>query len=354
MRFSSAAYQDDINNICLFDLPWDQLKGKRILFSGATGLIGTCFVDVIMCRNLQYNSETEIYAFGRNEATAQKRFADYWNDPNFHFICHDINLPLPLDTSFDYIIHGASNASPRAYTEDPVGTITSNVFGTYHLLEYMVNHCPDARFELLSSVEIYGENRGDTEAFSENYSGYLDCNTLRAGYCEAKRVSESLCQAYIEKYHLSAVISRLCRCYGPTMQNSDNKALAQFIQSAVKHKDIVLKSNGTQVFSYCYMADAVSGILSVLLKGECGQAYNISGAAPYLPLKELAVTVAECAGTNILFGLPEKNEAKGYSKATKAILDISKIKRLGWHPQTELRDGIKKTIAILTNESDKG
>ncbi len=98
-----------------------------------------------------------------------------------------------------------------------------------------------AEFFFFQLSKIYGENRGDVEKFTEDYCGYIDCNTLRAGYPEGKRVSESLCQAYSAKHHLDIVIPRLCRTFGPTMLLSDSKASSQFILNTVHGEDIVLK-----------------------------------------------------------------------------------------------------------------
>lgn len=133
-----------------------------------------------------------------------------------------------------------------------------------------------SRFVFASSNEIYGENRGDVEFFDENYCGYINSNTLRAGYPESKRCGEALCQAYIAKKNLDVVIARLTRSYGPTMLLSDTKAISQFIKKALAKEDIVLKSAGNQFYSFLFVADSVSGLLTVMLKGEIGEVYNIA------------------------------------------------------------------------------
>ena len=146
-----------------------------------------------------------------------------------------------MPAKIDYVIHAASNTHPVAYASDPIGTITANVFGTQYLLDY-AKEADCKRFVFLSSVEIYGENRGDTDKFTEDYLGYIDCNTMRAGYPESKRTGEALCQAYRKQMEMDVVIPRLSRVYGPTMLMSDTKALSQFILKSVKQEDIVLKS----------------------------------------------------------------------------------------------------------------
>ena len=199
---------------------------------------------------------------------------------------------------------------------------------------------------LLSSVEIYGENRTG-QPFTETDMGYIDCNTLRAGYPEGKRVAEALCQAYRSAYGIQSVTMRLCRVYGPTVLSTDSKALSQFIQNAVHRENIVLKSEGTQFFSYIYAADAVSAILTGLLQGEDGQAYNVADAQSDITLKDLAAILAQAAGTEVVFALPDAVEKAGFSKATTAILDSSKLKALGWRPLQTMQSGLQRTLSIL-------
>ncbi len=255
-------------------------------------------------------------------------------------------MPLPTEIGkIDYAIHAASNTHPIAYSTDPIGTITTNIFGTYYLLEYLKSQ--KTRILFVSSVEIYGENRGDIESFSEKDFGYIDCNTMRAGYPESKRLSESLCQSYIEKYKMEIIIARLCRVFGPTMLESDSKALSQFIKKAVKGEDIVIKSEGKQFYSYIYVFDAVSALLTIVLKGQMGEAYNVSDDNFNITLKDLSEKIATSVGKKVIFELPDKKEQKGYSTASKAILDSTKLKKLGWNAFFSLKESVAETITIL-------
>lgn len=190
---------------------------------------------------------------------------------------------LLLDKPMAYVVPDMEEYSKRRgfafdpptdymlYATDPIGTITTNLIGAQNMLEFSAQHNA-VRFLLASSNEMYGENRGDVEFYDEDYCGYINCNTLRAGYPESKRCSEALCQAYKQQKGLDVVIARLTRSYGPTMNMSDTKAVSQFIKRGVAGEDIILKSEGTQYFSYTYMSDAVSGLLWVLLTGENGEA----------------------------------------------------------------------------------
>lgn len=328
---------------------WERLEGKTLFLSGASGMIGSLLVDAIMLYNKRLPPERRcgIIAAGRNRAAAEERFGQWIDMEEFTFLEHDISMPLPpFDSGVDYLIHAASTTHPLAYSSEPVNTVLANVLGAHHMLDLAARK-PDSRFLLLSSVEIYGKNRGDTTYFREDYCGYLDCNTLRAGYPEGKRASEALCQAYIQQYGVDAVILRLPRSYGPTMRMSDSKAIAQFIKKGVAREDIVLKSEGNQLYSYAHVSDAAQGILWALFCGKTGQAYNLSDSKSDTTLKALAELVAQYAGTKVVFDLPDETERAGYSTATKALLDPSKLKALGWAPGYDIQTGIRETIDIL-------
>ena len=345
-------YQDDLEYCISYSaIEWDKLANKTILITGATGTIGRFLIDAIMLRNKIYSSNIFIIAVSRTEKTARICFSDYFKNSQFRYVSHNINMPLTDIGNVDYIIHAASNTHPVAYATDPIGTITTNVFGTYHVLNYGKNHNV-TRIMLLSTVEIYGENKSNSERFREQDCGYIDCATLRAGYPESKRVSESLCFAFQEKYVLDIVISRLCRVYGPTITNSDSKALSQFIHNGTNNEDIVLKSKGTQVFSYCYIADAVTALLVILLNGKSGEVYNIADPASEISLKGLAKLIADFSKKKVIFELPNQEEVKGFSKATKALLDSSKLAALNWLARDTIKSGIMKTIEILKNQGD--
>lgn len=313
-------------------------------------MIGSCLVDAIMLRNRDFGLGCSVFSLTRNLARAKARFEGWGDSPLLHFIEADVNatVPFPEGQSCDYVLHLASNTHPVAYATDPIGTITTNILGTKNMLNLAVKTSAK-RFLFASSNEIYGENRGDQEFFDEAYLGYIDCNTLRAGYPESKRCGEALCQAYRRQSGLDSVIARLTRSFGPTLQASDTKALSQFLRNALSGENIVLKSAGNQYYSYTYVADAVSGLLTVLLKGTSGEAYNIADESCDIRLKDLAGLIAEQAGTQVVFDLPDSVESAGFSKATKARLDGSKVKGLGWGPMYDLADAIDRTLRVKRN-----
>lgn len=346
--FENSLYKEDLAYIASLDLPWNKLRDSSMLISGGTGLLGSFIVDAIMNLNEIRHLNCHIYAIGRNKERAQARFPYLQDSDLFTFVAADINKSLPnnICEKIDYVVHLASNTHPVDYATKPIETILTNIIGTMNMLNFAVSHNAK-RFAFASSNEIYGENRGDKEFFDESYCGYIDCNTMRAGYPESKRCGEALCQAYIAQHKLDVVIPRFTRSYGSTLLQSDTKALSQFVRKALAGEDIVLKSKGTQFYSYTYVADAVAGFFTVLLNGKCGEAYNIADEASDITLRDLASIIAESVGKKVVFEIPDSVESAGYSKATKARLDAAKLKSMGWTANYNMKSGLKRTIEML-------
>lgn len=347
--FEHPLYQQDVELVAESPVPWEKLRYSNMVISGARGLLGSFLIDVLMYKNQHDALNCHIYALGRSEQKMAERFAYAYPSDYLTFIPYDVNEPLFNDdiAAVDYVLHLASNTHPVAYATDPIGTIATNIIGLKHMLDLAVAH-QAKRFAFASSNEIYGENRGDVEQFDEDYCGYIDCNTLRAGYPESKRCGEALCQAYHSQKGLDVVIPRFTRSYGPTLQKSDTKAMSQFLRNALHHEDIILKSQGTQYYSYTYVVDAISGLLTVLLSGSSGEAYNIADEGSDIHLRDLAKTIAEFAGQKVIFDLPDAVEAAGYSKASKARLNSKKLQALGWHARFDIQEGIEHTMKICS------
>ncbi len=352
MYIKHKIYAEDINSIANENLSWEKLAGKNLLLTGASGLIGTVLVDALMKKNRADNLNVKIFAAGRNQKFANERFEDYLGDKNFEFIKLNVNEPINFDSPVDFIIHAASNTHPYQYATDPVGTMTTNLLGTYNLLEFGLAKNIE-RFVFTSSVEVYGKALNSEDIFDEKYCGYIDCNTTRAGYPESKRAGEALCQAYISQHKMDIVIPRLSRLYGATMRLDDSKAMSEFIMNGVRGEDIVLKSQGVPRFSYCCATDAVRGILYCLLEGKCGEAYNVADSSEILSLREIAEYISGLSGKKVVFEIPSEMQAKGFSKSVNGIMTNAKLRELGWTPKDDTRSGVKKTIEILKSILNK-
>lgn len=341
-------YLEDVSKVAEFDIDWGKLKNKSVFLTGGRGLLGSFLVDVFMYRNLKYNLNCKVILAGRNISKLEERFSSYLGENNLSFVEMDINQvqDIAISENIDYILHLASNTHPVSYATDPIGTIMTNVLGLDKMLSLSAKN-KGSRFIFSSSNEIYGENRRDVELFDEKYCGYIDSNTLRAGYPESKRCGESLCQAYITQKNVDAVICRFTRSYGPTMLESDTKAISQFLKKGIEGEDIVLKSEGNQYYSYTYMGDAILGLLHILFYGKTGEAYNVADIESDIRLKDLAGIIAKECGKKVVIELPDEVEQKGYSKATIARLDGSKLKQLGWNPLYNINTGIKRTLDIM-------
>ena len=334
-----SKFLSDIQRIYDFPLPWEQLSGTNILITGATGLIGSCLVDVLMHHPQR---DYHVYAAGRNEERAKIRFQDYQDDSSFHFLKYDVMEPLKSDVPFHYIIHAASNGSPNFFANHPVEVMKANLFGVTNLMEYGMGH-DMRRFLYVSSGEVYGECVDDV--FTEKSSGYVDCANPRACYPSSKRAAETLCVSYAKEYGADVVIARPCHTYGPFFTESDNRAYAQFIRNVQQGQDIVLKSLGNQLRSWCYVVDCANALLHILLKGASSEAYNIADETSHLTIRQLAELIAKIGGRKVVMDLDE-HLMKTNNIISHALFDTSKLKSLGWHPIADVEHNMRVTVEM--------
>lgn len=316
----------------------EKLQGKNILVTGATGLIGSAFVEFLLdMKNLHCN----VYATGRNRERAKRKFCRYTNDPRFHFLEYDVLAPIGYDLVFHYIIHAASNASPNFFAEQPVEVMLSNIIGVRNLLDYGIRHGME-RFLYISSGEVYGE--GDGRVFTEDYQGFIDICSPRSCYPSSKRAAETLCASYGREYCIDYVIARPSHTYGPGFTEQDNRVYAQFIRNVLRGEDIIMKSTGSQYRSWCYVEDCSSALLYILMEGRNGEAYNIADSSSNITIRELAEMIAEIGGRKVVMQLPSDAEKAGYNTVTKSVFSTRKLEALGWSVTGTMHEKMKKTI----------
>lgn len=315
------------------------LRDKTVLITGASGMLGSCLVDL-----LRQDGRCRVIAMGRDGAYAEERFGP--SDECFTFHQGDVCAPINLCETVDYIIHAASNADPVRMAKYPADTLLANVQGTKNLLDYGLSHGMK-RFLFVSSGEVYGQPNADMDDFTEEYCGPLDLSDPRSCYPAGKRAAEVLCQSYISQYGADAVIVRPCHLFGPTMTRRDSRAVSEFLRSAADGRDIVLKSAGTLERSHCYVIDAVSGLLTVLLKGTRGAAYNIADRRYQMRIRDFAEQAAKAGGCEVRYEAPSESERAGYSKAGRMVLDAGRLRALGWRASYDIGAGIRETIDIL-------
>ena len=302
MNKGHRLYREDISNI-LSVKGVDELRGKSFLVTGATGMVGVMLIDALMALG-----DVKVIAVGRSKDKAKERLGEYFDNTNFEFLEHDVCAPFPKDIIVDYIIPMASNTHPLAYSKYPVETMMINLKGAEHALN--LAESTGATVIYTSTNEVYGNAVSD-EVFDEDSNGKLNLGNARACYNESKRSAEAMCQSYKTERGVKVKIVRLCRIFGPTMLMTDTKASSQFIQKAVVGEDIVLKSNGMQFFSYIYVADAVMGLITVLLNGEYGMAYNVSSERTNVHLRDFARLCAEYNGKSVVYDIPDATEQAG-------------------------------------------
>lgn len=294
---------------------------KNILVTGASGLIGSSLVA-----RLRNTGKYNVFAGTRD-----------W--------C-DVTKPIEGDTTFHYIIHAASNAAPKAFSETPVEVMKSNLLGVMNLLDYGIKHGME-RFLFISTGEVYGE--GDGREFTEDYQGFVDINSPRSCYPSSKRAAETLCAAYAKEYGIDYVIARPCHVYGPHFTNNDNRVYAQFIRNVLNNEDIIMKSTGSQMRSWCYVEDCVDALMLILEKGINGEAYNIADNSSNISIKQLAEMIADIGGRKVLMQLPDDAEKAGYNVVTQSIFSTAKLEALGWCITGTMREKMEKTIALATS-----
>lgn len=326
---------DDIINIDFIN--WDFLRNKTVLVTGATGLIGSQLVMSLLNANAEKNLDLKVIAVVRNKQKAEKIFK-YADDKSLEFIVQDILKPFNIESTVDYIVHGASMTGSKDFVDYPVETIKTAIQGTENILELAKEKSIDGMV-YLSSLEVYGVVDFSIDKVTEDMFGTIDPMSVRSSYSEGKRMVECLCSSYASEYKIPIKVARLCQTFGAGVNYSDNRVFAQFARSIIEGKDIVLKTDGSTERNYCYIRDAIAGILTLLLNGESGQAYNIANKDTLISIRGMAEMLIEKypeSGSKLVFDIAEDATKLGYNPKVKMNLDTQKIEKLGWKAEVGL------------------
>ncbi|MBH0116130.1 NAD-dependent epimerase/dehydratase family protein [Salinibacterium sp. NG253] len=348
MMAGSSSYWDDLRTALACVPDASKLHGTRILVTGATGVVCSSIVDILLFMNREHGANITVFVAGRSEQAAAERFDAFAaGDAGVIFVPYDATSSegVALASDIDYIIHGASNANPTLYLDRPVETMLANILGLSTMFD--LARAKSAKKVLyISSSEVYGQREG-THPYAENDFGYLDILNERAGYPSSKRAGESLCVAYGMEYGIESVIVRPGHIYGPSVRSSDNRASAEFTRKAVAGNDVVLRSKGNQLRSYCYSLDCASAILTVLLHGERANAYNISNPQSICTISDIAEVIAEAGGVEVLYDTSAEAGPNVPSLMQNSSLASDKLEALGWKPAFDLERGVGRMMSVL-------
>ncbi len=341
--------QEDIERITASPLvDWEALRGKNVLVTGATGLIGGALALALINASVEKQLGLTVYASVRNKEKAEK-FFKYADEKLLKLVVGDITEPVELSDDIDYIIHGASATSSKYFVEHPVETIMTALKGTENVLEFAKSKKVSGMV-YLSSLEVYGVVDFSIKSVDEKTFGSIDPMSVRSSYSEGKRMVETLCTSYAAEYGLNIKAARLCQSFGAGVPYNDGRVFAQFARSIIEGKDIILKTDGSTERNYCYLSDAVTGILTVLLKGEKGQAYNIANKDTLISIKNMAQLLIDKypeSGTKLVFDIAEDAEKLGYNPKVIMNLDTHKAEALGWRAEVGLEEMFDRLIKSM-------
>lgn len=347
MWIYNETHLEDLNNLIKDkNIPWAELDGKTILITGATGLIGQNIVNALLYYGILVKNPPKVMALVRNIEKANLIFAQQLKDCGkcLEFVMGDITERVEINQKVDYIIHGASQTVSSAFIEKPVETIDIAINGTKNMLELARQHNVKS-FVYLSSMEVYGYPQKG-EKVTEDKIGALSPLVVRNSYPLSKQICESLCCAYKSEHMVPVKIARLTQTFGPGVEYTDKRVFAEFARCVIEKRDIVLKTKGETERSYLYTMDAVSAILTIMLKGVGGQAYSVANEDTYCSIAEMAATVAKLGDINVMFDIQDTNNL-GYANTLYMDLDTSLLKSLGWKATIGLSTMYLKMIKSL-------
>ncbi|MDO5103921.1 MAG: NAD-dependent epimerase/dehydratase family protein [Lautropia sp.] len=270
---------------------------------------------------------------------------------------HDVTHPIPADLPpANFIIHAASIASPMYYRKYPLETIDANVNGLRLMLDYAAERNqkePGSMkgFLFFSTSEIYGDPTPDAIPTPETYRGLVSCTGPRACYDESKRVGETLCVLYAQNKGVPVSQARPFNNYGPGLKITDGRVLPDFARDVLAGRDIVMLSDGSPTRTFCYITDALSGYLRVLVNGRRGEPYNIGIETPEITMRELAEKVRKLANElwgyegKVIHKLSDEGEVYLADNPNRRCPIITKARtELGYAPEVDVDTGLRRIL----------
>lgn len=347
MKIKKNVLEEDFEAVCQADfIDWEKLKGQTILVTGGTGLIGSTLIKSLLAANDRNGLKLKIFALVRNLEKAEYLLGKE-NDV-LHFVQGTVEDLPAIFTSLDYIVHGASPTASLFFVQHPVETIQIAVKGTENLL-CLAREKNVKGLVYLSSMEVYGAPQFDT-LIPESQGCTLDSMTVRSCYPIAKRLCENLCASFYQEYNVPAKVIRLAQTFGPGVLRDDKRVFAEFARDAMDGKDIILQTAGTSKREYLYTSDAVTAILTVLLDGASGEAYNAGNPETYCSIVEMAQLVSKQIARDkiqVQFVHNTANENTKFSPSHHLHLSVSKLKELGWRPTKGLKEMYLRMITQM-------
>ena len=337
--------EEDLNFITSQNINQERLRNKTFFITGATGFLPAYIIRTLLFFNDRYDLQLKVKGLARNELRAKEKYQVELKRKDFSLLYQDVCEPVNLNEKTDFIIHAASQASPKYYGRDPVGTLNANVLGTNNLLRLAKKNSVES-FLFFSTSEVYGEVREDQIPTREDDYGSLDPMNVRSCYGESKRLGETMCVSWKHQFGIPVKIVRPFHTYGPGMDLNDGRVYADFISDMVKGRNIEMKSDGKAMRAFCYISDATVAFLKVLLDGKEGEAYNAGNPEQEISILDLANKLAGMFPEKNLKVIEQKKPDAGYlhSKVSRICPDITKISALGWKPVTSIETGFRKTI----------
>ena len=324
-----------IQNIC------QEMSGKTVLITGARGFLGRYFIEIFKQLNSKHlTSPVHVIALD-NLITSGKYAEQSIDDSNIQFIEHDVTKPFSFDKEIHYVIHAAGIASPQYYQKYPLETLDVAITGTKNMLQLAKQK--NAKFTFFSSSEIYGNPDMQNIPTKEEYWGNVSSLGPRACYDESKRVGETLCYIFNQQFGVKTNIVRPFNFYGPGMQEKDYRVLPNFASRIKAKKPLMIYGHGDQTRTFCYITDALTGLLQVILSGAPNEVYNIGNPEPEISVIHLAEIINKILDYNIHYKVIDYPDNYPANEPNRRCPDIRKAQEhLGYNPQVKLEDGLKR------------